>query len=454
MKTIATLFFSLLFVEAWSQDHFSGIQMSHRTGILNSYANPAVLTAMPNDFEVQLFSFSTAMANNKVGVDDLLGDEDLEKLVFEGSEPVNLRVDVEIIGPGFAFHVNKWTFAVSARGFGKFNLMDIDPNIGDAITNATAEVINDGNTQLNNPFNQRLNGTTWGELNIGVARNIWKKELHEINVGANVRLLFPGSYANIGMNNLVGTISRIGNESYLHSVNNATMNFSYSGNLAESINSSEEYTRSLFGSMNGYGADIGFTYRWRTTKEPNDHRLHTGVSIRNIGSMTFANANNASTNYILNIPQATPLQPGLNLSQFDGIENISEIEQLLIESGYLDRTEPLNKSFTVNLPTTLTLFADVKVADHFFVTFYGNQKLTKDNGNNQVTTQNVWSVTPRLFAKNFELFSTWADNEISGITGGVGMRIMGFFVGSGSALTTMFSNSKQLDLFIGWRMGF
>ncbi|MDV7396529.1 DUF5723 family protein, partial [Arthrospira platensis SPKY1] len=108
------------------------------------------------------------------------------------------------------------------------------------------DLINEGVSQLNSPFNQRLNGTTWGELNIGVARNIWTKELHEINVGANVRLLFPGSYANIGMNNLVGTITRIGNESYLHSVNNASLNFSYSGNLAENINTSDEYTRSLF----------------------------------------------------------------------------------------------------------------------------------------------------------------------------------------------------------------
>lgn len=453
MKTITSILLSFIFVNAWAQEHFSGIQLSHRTGILNSYVNPASLASMSNRLEVQLFSFSTAISNNKIGVSDILGDEDLEKLIFEGDEPVNLKIDFELAGPGVAFSINHWAFSISARGFGKFNLIDIDPNIGDAITNATSDFINDGNTQLSNPFNQRVNGSVWGELNFAVAKRVWQKESHELNAGANVRILFPGSYANIGMRGLEGTITQVGNESFLHSVNNATLNFSYSGNLGEGFTSTDEYTRSIFGSLNGYGADLGFTYRWKTEKT-NDHRLHAGISIRNIGSMTFANANNASTNYVLNIPQATPLQPGLSLSQFDGIENAAEIEQILIDSGYLDRTEPDNRSFTVNLPTSLTLFADVKVASNFFVTLYGNQRIVDNGNNNQVVSQNVWSVTPRLFFNHFELFSTWADNEISGLTGGAGMRIMGFFIGSGSVITTMFSNSKQLDLFIGWRMGF
>ena len=453
MKTITAILLSFIFVNAWAQEHFSGIQLSHRTGILNSYVNPASLASMSNRLEVQLFSFSTAVSNNKIGVSDILGDEDLEKLIFEGDEPVNLKIDFELAGPGVAFSINHWAFSISARGFGKFNLIDIDPNIGDAITNATSDFINDGNTQLSNPFNQRVNGSVWGELNFAVAKRVWQKDLHELNAGANVRILFPGSYANIGMRGLEGTITQVGNESFLHSVNNATLNFSYSGNLGEGFTSTDEYTRSIFGSLNGYGADLGLTYRWKTEKT-NDHRLRAGISIRNIGSMTFANANNASTNYVLNIPQATPLQPGLSLSQFDGIENAAEIEQILIDSGFLDRTEPENRSFTVNLPTSLTLFADVKVASNFFVTFYGNQRIVDNGNNNQVVSQNVWSVTPRLFFNHFELFSSWADNEISGLTGGAGLRVMGFFIGSSSAITSAFGNGRQLDLFLGWRLGF
>jgi hypothetical protein len=57
--------------------------------------------------------------------------------------------------------------------------------------------------------------------------------------------------------------------------------------------------------------------------------------------------------------------------------------------------------------------------------FVYRTKLNSDSQNDQITTQNVVSVTPRFSLENYELYS-WSNNEISGITGGFGFRVYGF----------------------------
>jgi hypothetical protein len=43
------------------------------------------------------------MLHNKVGFNDLINNSNnIADLIFQGNEPVNLRIDAEIYGPGFA----------------------------------------------------------------------------------------------------------------------------------------------------------------------------------------------------------------------------------------------------------------------------------------------------------------------------------------------------------------
>jgi hypothetical protein len=55
--------------------------------------------------------------------------------------------------------------------------------------------------------------------------------------------------------------------------------------------------------------------------------------------------------------------------------------------------------------------------------------------------------------KSIEFYSTWATNEISGVTGGFGYRIFGFYMGSSSIITALTSDSKQADFYFGYRFG-
>ena len=80
--------------------------------------------------------------------------------------------------------------------------------------------------------------------------------------------------------------------------------------------------------------------------------------------------------------------------------------------------------------------------------------MNSNNGNDQITAQNIFSVTPRVSLGYFEAYVPVSFNEVSGTTGGFGLRLGGFFLGSNSIITALTSDSKQADFYTGFRWGF
>lgn len=427
-----------------AQDHFSGVNMSNRVGLLNASINPAELSNLSSKYEVNLFSASVNVANDKIGFSDIVNGENIEDLLFKGNDPVNMRVDAEIYGPGFAMRLNKWAFGITTKATAKLNLIDIDPKLADAINSNNIV----GSSTVSNDYNQRLNGTSWGEVGFSLARNLFENETHKFNAGATLKLLFPGSYTNLGVDKFQGTINNIAAEAYLNNTQ-ANINIAYSGNFKDGFTDFSNYSESVFGKINGIAADFGVNYLW---KDKNSYKIKAGLTVRNIGGMTFEDEANSSTDYALNIQSTLANPNGLALSQFQDAKNLQEVETILQNDGYLTKTES-SKSFKVNLPTVFSAYADIKVVPKFFVALYTQQKLGDDSKDNQITTQNVVSVTPRFSLKNFEVYSSWASNEISGTTGGLGFRVYGFYMGSSSVVTALASDTKQADFYIGYRLG-
>lgn len=444
MKKLPIIFCFVSFLNMTAQDHFSGINMSTRVGIMNAGMNPAELSNLSSKYEINIFSASVNASNNKIGFSDIVNGENLENLLFTGNTPVNMRVDAEIYGPGFAMKMNKWAFGFTTKATAKLNLIDIDPQLGAAIN--TGNLI--GSSSISNDYNQRLNGTSWGELGFSAARNVFESENHKFNAGATLKLLFPGSYTNLGLDQFQGTINTIGAEAFLNNTQ-ASMNIAYSGNFKDGFTDFNNYYESVFGKLNGVAADFGVNYQW---KDQDSYKINAGIAVRNIGTMTFKDDANSSTNYALNIRSTFSNPNGLALSQFQNVTNLQEVETILVNDGYLTKTAS-SKNFKVTLPTVFSAYADIKVIPKFFVALYTQQKLKDDTSDNQVTTQNVVSITPRFSLKNYEIYSSWSDNEISGITGGLGFRVYGFYMGSSSIVTALASDSKQADFYVGYRLG-
>ena len=445
MKNLLLIPILLLSLNSFSQDHFSGITTSKRVGILNVGMNPSELASLNNKFEVQLFSSSINVSNNKIGFSDIIDGNNLEKLIFKGSEPVNFNIDTEFYGPGFAIKLLNWGFAVSSKGYIKGNIIDVDPNLGTALTSDAINAIG-GSSIISSPNNQRMNTTTWGEIGFSVAHKIYENKKHKINGGVTFKLLFPGAYANIGLDKFQGTITE-NSGNFILTNTNANMNIAYSGNLGAEFTNTSDYTKSVFGNLQGMATDIGVDYQLLGSGK--NYKLKIGAALKNMGSMTFKSSDNYSTDYTLSI-QGTQQ---LNLNQFQNVSGVQDIEQLLIDNNLLNKT-PQNTDFKVQLPTVLNLYADIKIIPKLNVTLFTQQKINNNNGNDQITSQNIISVTPRFSVGFFEAFVPVSVNEVSGTAAGIGFRLGGFFLGSNSVLSAITSDGKQADFYTGFRFGF
>ncbi len=440
MKKITLLLCTLFFIPTFAQDHFSGITTSKRVGILNASLNPSELSNLDSKFEVQLMSFSFNVANNKIGFSDIANGNNLENSIFDSAGPVSFNVDADFLLPGVAFKLLNWGFAVTTAGHIKTSVVDFNPAIGDAFING--DFVNSLPTILSTK-SQRITAATWGELGFSASHKIFENEKNKISGGVTLKLLFPGSYANIGADNFKGDFYLTSTGIELSNAS-ANINIAYTGGLANSFSNTSDYTNSLFGNLNGMAADLGVNYQLKGAGK--SYKLKIGAALKNIGSMTFKGDDNYSKNYKLEIG-STPL----DLKKFVSASGIKEIEDAF--DPYLTNPET-KKEFKVKLPTVLNLYADVKVISKLNVTLFLQQKMNSDSGNDQITSQNIFSVTPRVSLGFFEAYLPVGVNEISGTTAGLGFRLGGFFLGSNSILTAVTNDSKQADFYTGFRFGF
>jgi len=118
------------------------------------------------------------------------------------------------------------------------------------------------------------------------------------------------------------------------------------------------------------------------------------------------------------------------------------------------QTASNTNNVSAKLPTVINAYADVRLANKWFVTASINQKVTDDNADDIITAQNSYTVIPRFSGKWFEAYAPIAQNEISGFTTGIGFRLGGFFLGSNSIITALANSGKQADIYLGMRFGF
>lgn len=447
MKRPLLFMFSLFCTGAMAQEHFSGINTSRRVGLTNVALNPAELANLKSDYEINVFNFSANVANNKISFGDIVSGKDFENLIFSGNEPTNLRADLEIQGPGFGLKKGKWGFAITSGAKIKADFVDVDVNLGNAVTDAAADAILGGPATIRANYNQRATATTWGEIGLSAARELFNNETHRFSGGVTFKLLFPGSYANVSADRFNGTITRLGSDVELTNAS-ARVSMAYSGSLAEDFTDSSNFSQFFAGGLNGFAADLGVTYQWKD-KVNGGNLLNAGVSVRNLGSMKFKDSNNVSKEYALNVGAGQ----SLNLNQFEGVEDLRDIENILETSPYFTSTGT-SRDFKVNMPTVFSAYADVKVYQSLYVTGYTQQKINEDNDNEQIAIQNIVTVTPRYSRERFEAYMPLSHNEISGFTAGIGFRWGGFFIGSASIVSAALSDTDQADAYIGFRYGF
>lgn len=449
MKTPLFLFVVLCCGSVTAQEHFAGINTSKRTGILNASVNPAELINIANDMEVHVFAISANMANNKIGFNDLVKSNNFEDQVFQGNTPTSFRAEFDILGPSFAMKIDKWAFAITTAGKTRANITDINTALGRAVINSNNLDNIELATGVLANHTQKATATSWGEIALNAAREIYNDGTHAFSGGIALKLLFPGSYGKMRASDFRGTL--LENEGTIALTDAySNVSFAYSGSLADDFNDTGNFTNYYGNGVNGLAADLGINYRWKDEGSDNtgNYKINAGLSFKNLGSMKFKDSNNESNSYLVNVPNGQYL----DLQQFQGASSIKEIEAILQRSGYAAITKS-STDFIVKLPATLNLYADFKVYQNWYITGYTQQKLRQDSDDSQIASQNIVTITPRYSAEKYEVYLPLSDNETSGFTAGIGFRYAGFFIGSGSFITAVFNNSDthQADGYIGYR---
>jgi hypothetical protein len=429
-----------------AQEHFAGIATSQNTGILNGSVNPAEFANIQSTYSFNAISLSAYISNNKIGFSDLISSNNFEEAIFSGNKPASIRADFEILGPSFTYKMDKWAFTFMTSAKTKANIVDINNDLGNAIVNGSTPESIETATAVLVDYNQKATATTWGEIGFGVAREVFNFDGHTINAGATFKILFPGTYARMSASNFDGTITtETGNIALTDASSN--VQFAYSGSLADNFSDVGNFTDYFGNGPSGFSMDFGVNYNWKATDD-NRRLINAGAAFRNIGTMTFKDSNNQSNSYILNVPQGQ----FLDLEQFSGDTSIQNIEQKLIQSGFAQIAKE-NTDFKVKLPTTFSIYADVRIFNNWFLGAFTQQKLNQDYEETQIAVQNIFTVTPRYATDTFEVYLPLSTTEISGFAAGIGARYRGFYIGSGSFITAVLNNgdTHQADAYLGFR---
>ncbi|MFP9099261.1 hypothetical protein ACLI09_09420 [Flavobacterium sp. RHBU_24] len=449
MKTIFITSAIMCFTSLYSQEHFAGISTSKSSTLISGTMNPAEFANLADTYTLNIVSISTYMSNNKIGFNDLVGSDNFEGAIFSGSTPASFRLDIEALGPSFAYKTEKWAFAVTTAGKTKANIINLNNDLGNAIVNGIAPESVEVATTVVADYNQKVSATSWGELGFSAASELFNANGHKLNAGLTLKLLFPGSYARMNASDFSGTLAYNNNVVSLTDAY-SEVSFAYSGGLADNFSRKRNFANYFGNGPSGLSADIGVNYSWDDNND-GKYRLTAGAALRNMGSMTFKDSNNESNNYIINVPDGE----FLDLNQFKNENDIKVIEQKLIQSGFAQIVHE-NTDFKVKLPASLALYADVNVYANWYLTAYTQQKLNADYEVNQLAIQNVTTIIPRYSTDAFEVFLPLSSTEISGFAAGIGARYHGFYIGSGSFITAVLNNSDthQADGYIGFRIGF
>ena len=464
MKKCFIIIFSLFSLVSTAQDHFAGINTSKRVGILNVTLNPAELSNLSHKREINFLAFSVNASNNVLRVMDIYSNrKNLEELLIS-TDHVNANVGITTLGPSFAIRIGKWGFGVSTNVEAQLNLVNLNSNFANVAFHNNDLV---SSITINTGKNQRITTTAWGEVGFSVSRVLFEDIYQTFSVGGTLKLIIPTEYTNISMDQMNATLALLDGDVQLTEAS-MNINITHSGGFANTGTRFINFNDLNYSKVNGLGGDIGATYILKKEDDEINYKLKGGMSIKNMGSMLFeSKSNNAiSQNLYFSVPDLSFFD---FRNSFNNAKTIYDILTVLENSGFASDSNPSNR-FRVNLPTGLSLYTDYEIVNKVNITIYGFKGLNSNYKTNNIVTQDLISLTPRFSTHlgsscdctitppkpnfNFEVYSPWSLNKVSGLVGGIGLRLGGFFIGSSSAITAFLGRGKEVDFNFGFRTGF
>ncbi len=453
---------------ASSQDYL-GYRTGNFTGVNAVFTNPANIADNQYYLDVNLLTVSTLAANNRAfyklkNFSETFKSENLrEKLFGDNVGPASGMFNIDIHGPSAMFTIgktNKSAIAFTTRARMFANVVEFDSRLFNQLTKPN------GNDPLlpitlRSLQNQQFSVNGWTEYGASFSHVLMNKGSHVIKGGVSLKYLAGAVNGFVNVQNLTTTIraDQIVKMPYLENTS-GNISAGFSGTKVSGFEGKELFKNNGY----GFGTDIGFVYEYRPDEEmqtTNGLRLKNNykklykfkfaAALLDLGSILYKRDAARSGNYALNI---------------DGVERLY-LEQLKdkdvddFNQFFKDNPQyfiPINnvekEEYSVSLPTTLQLEADYLINDGFYIHLAGQLSLS-DNSEKYYNNKNYSAVTltPRYEDKIWGVYLPINYNYLTHLNAGLSFRVGPFFLGSGSVLSALFSNSKQADVHIGIRVG-
>lgn len=433
----AFTFFCLSFVNAQS---YFGFLNDNYAGVHSVLNNPANIVDSRYRADINLFSFSALATNDYYGVkffDLVKRDYNFEKEAKQyPNDSNNFLTNFDILGPSFMFNLNnKNSIALFTRARGISHLSNINGN--------TLNDVQDGNNasyQVNNQ-NFSIASNSWGELGVSYARIIMDKGQHFLKGGFSAKYLV-GVYSGYAKANNI-------NMAFNYTGNPNTSTYTSSGSLeVGNLNSLDNFDNPTDNIGTGFGADLGFTYEYRpdyqkyiTTnnegktnylKDQNKYKFKLGFSITDIGTINY---NDATVSFY-------DVNTSYTEAQYNANSNFNNLYTTINQT----------KSVKFKLPTAFHLNADWRMNKRFYLNLNTDFSVVAAEVKNSSYINNNVSITPRYEVKWLSLYTPISYLEYSGVQAGFGFRVGPLFVGSGSIVSALLSETKAIDAHLGLKI--
>lgn len=458
---------SLFFIVCLHAQDFSGYRSGNYTGVNSVFFNPANIADSRYRFDINLFSVSATVGNNQASfslkdISKSFNTDSIENKVFgAGAGRSTGFVSADIHGPSFMFNAGKKnTIAFTSRARVLANATDIDGQLVDKISD---DFQNDASLPytVGSGEAMRFAVNGWSEFGVSFARVLRDKDQHFLKGGITLKYLAGAANGYFNLSAFSGTINNdaVRNDYYLA---NATgrMSIGFGGVRISDLEPSEL----LEMKSTGFGADIGFVYEYRPEHQKyrtedgtgwkrgeNKYKFKVGLALLDIGRIKYERDLQRSGAYRVDITGSERFY----LGELDsaGIDNYRDLFNSRPQF-FTTESDGSEANYNVALPSTLQLDIDYHVHNRLYVSFGSQFSLVKtgDKAFNSNYFTHV-SLTPRYEGKTFGFYVPINYNGLTKFSAGTSLRVGPFFVGSGSVLSSLLGDSKQVDVHLGLRFG-
>lgn len=460
MKKLQWLLYSFAVATPALAQDFAGYRTGNYTGVNSVFFNPANIADSRYRWDVNLVSISTLVGNNKASFNlkdlgnSFKGDTLKNQIFGSNAGPSSGTFGLNVIGPSVMFNINKKTsVAITTRARTMVTISDIDGKLANKLIN---DFENDPSLpyQINSNNNMHVTANAWTEFGASVARVLVDKGTHFLKGGVSLKYLAGAANGYLYINQLKTTLNAdvLAQDVYL-SPATGRLGMGFGGVKLDDFSASD---LTSFKST-GFGADIGFVYEFRPGCEAgskgrheNKYKLRVGAALLDLGSIKYTRDQKRSGAYDLAISSSESFYfSQLQNANIDNYKSVFNSRPDLFTS-----VGDSSSTYKVSLPTTLQLDADYHIHRGFYVNVAGQISMVRtDTKPYNSQYYNAFTVTPRFEGKTVGVYVPINYNELTKMNAGISFRFGPLFLGSGSALTALFGNSKQADFYFGLRFG-